>query len=58
MNKKKWVTVLVHRSYHIKILDGATFDLGYIVDDPAFNPEFKRFQTVQEAVEAIDKATK
>jgi hypothetical protein len=49
---------LTHRSYEIKVLDGSTFDFGYIVDDPAFLPDYKRFKTIVEAVEAIDKETK
>jgi hypothetical protein len=58
MIKQKWVTVFTHRSYKIKVLNGATHDIGYIIDDPAFMPDYKRYNTVAEAVEAIDKATK
>jgi hypothetical protein len=58
MIKQKWVTVLTHRSYDIQHLDGATFDFDYRINDPAFLPDYKRFKTVGEAVEAIDKATK
>jgi hypothetical protein len=58
MVKQKWVTVLTHRSYEIQILDGATHNIGYRINDPAFLPDYKRYATVAEAVEAIDKETK
>ncbi|MFC5528416.1 dUTP diphosphatase [Cohnella yongneupensis] len=31
---------------------------GYRINDPAFNPEITRYNTVEEAVNAIDEATK
>lgn len=58
MKKQKWKTVLTHRSYEIQVLDGAAFDFGYRINDPAFLPDYKRYKTVAEAVEAIDQATK
>lgn len=58
MAKQTWVTVLTHRSYHIQVLNGATHSFGYRVNDPAFLPDYKRFNTVAEAVEAIDEQTK
>lgn len=58
MTKQRWVTVLTHRSYPIQVLNGATHSFGYRVNDPVFLPDYKQFNTVAEAVEAIDEQTK
>ncbi len=58
MKKQIWVTVLTHQSYQIQVLNGATHNFGYRIDDPAFLPDYKRYATVAEAVEAIDEETK
>jgi hypothetical protein len=62
MPKQKWTTVMNHRSYEIQINafpePQTASGFGYRVNDPAFLPDYKRFATVQDAVEAIDKATK
>jgi hypothetical protein len=58
MTNQKWITVYTHRSYPIKVLQGATHDIGYMIDDPAFLPDYKRYNTVADAVKAIDEATK
>lgn len=62
MARQKWVTVLVHRSYKIQVnqlVDPVSKQgFGYRIDDPAFLPDYKRYNTVDAAVKAIDEKTK
>jgi hypothetical protein len=62
MGKQSWTTVLVHRRYPIQINQLADprypFGYAYRINDPAFTPDAQQYNTVQEAVNEIDKRTK
>lgn len=64
--KQKWNTVITHRSYKIQLnsykglgISPYAFPSGfaYRIDDPAFLPESNFYNTVSDAVQAIDKQT-
>ncbi|MCA0754928.1 hypothetical protein KP806_07685 [Paenibacillus sp. N4] len=61
MPRQKWTTVKVHRSYEIQINSlpdpRVPNGFGYRINDPAFLPEFKLYNSVAEAIDEIDDET-